>query len=172
MVDDVDAVGIAAAAQRRDHVDDLDLRRHVVGGVLLLEHRERRELRIAQVLFQVGVARAAGQRHLGDRDVALTQLDMAFKIDPGSIEVLKDLGVLALLGQDLGPGPRGLGDLPALVLAELDIVDDGAQRAASSRLCSVSGSTGRFSAKARSPSIASAAPRVLALASAQVTPRS
>jgi tetratricopeptide (TPR) repeat protein len=38
---------------------------------------------------------------LGDKDVALTQLDMAFKIDPGSITVLRDLGVLALEANDL-----------------------------------------------------------------------
>ena len=43
---------------------DLDLRRHVVAGVLLLEHRDRRELRIAQVALQVGVARALGERRL------------------------------------------------------------------------------------------------------------
>jgi golgin subfamily B member 1 len=38
---------------------------------------------------------------LGDKDVALAQFDMAFKIDPGSISVLKDLGVLALEANDL-----------------------------------------------------------------------
>ncbi len=38
---------------------------------------------------------------LGDKDVALTQFDMAFKIDPGSIAVLRDLGVLALESNDL-----------------------------------------------------------------------
>ena len=39
---------------------DLDLRRHVRLGVLLLEHRDWRELRIAQMLFQVSIARALG----------------------------------------------------------------------------------------------------------------
>ncbi len=38
---------------------------------------------------------------LGDKDVALAQYDMAFKIDPGSISVLRDLGVLALETNDL-----------------------------------------------------------------------
>jgi tetratricopeptide (TPR) repeat protein len=38
---------------------------------------------------------------LGDRDVALAQFDMAFKIDPGSISVLRDLGVMALETNDL-----------------------------------------------------------------------
>ena len=33
---------------------------------------------------------------LGEKDAALAQFDMAFKIDPGSIEVLKDLGILAM----------------------------------------------------------------------------
>ncbi len=37
---------------------ELDLRRHVVGGVLFLKHRQRRELRIAQVLLEIGIARA------------------------------------------------------------------------------------------------------------------
>lgn len=32
----------------------------------------------------------------GDREKALEELDIAFKIDPGSVEVLKDLGVLSL----------------------------------------------------------------------------
>ena len=43
---------------------DLALRRHVVGGVFLLIHRQRRHLRIAQIAAQIGVARALGQRGL------------------------------------------------------------------------------------------------------------
>ena len=43
---------------------DLALRRHVVGGVLLLIHRQRRHLRIAQIAAQIGVARALGERGL------------------------------------------------------------------------------------------------------------
>ncbi|MCL2779704.1 MAG: tetratricopeptide repeat protein [Polyangiaceae bacterium] len=38
---------------------------------------------------------------LGDKDVALAQFDMAFKIDPGSVDVLRDLGMLALDNGDL-----------------------------------------------------------------------
>ena len=53
------AIGAAAALGI-----DLDLRRHVGAGVLLLEHRQRRELRIAQIAFQISVARAFGERRL------------------------------------------------------------------------------------------------------------
>ncbi len=41
---------------------DLDLRRHVRAGVFLLEHRERRELRIPQIAFKIRIARAFGER--------------------------------------------------------------------------------------------------------------
>ncbi|MCL2725127.1 MAG: tetratricopeptide repeat protein [Polyangiaceae bacterium] len=54
---------------------------------------------------------------LGDRDVALAQLDMAFKIDPGSVEVLRDLGVLALEANDL---ERAQKTFRALLLQRLD----------------------------------------------------
>jgi tetratricopeptide (TPR) repeat protein len=54
---------------------------------------------------------------LGDKDVALTQFDMAFKIDPGSIEVLRDLGVLALESNDLD---RAQKTFRALLLQRLD----------------------------------------------------
>jgi tetratricopeptide (TPR) repeat protein len=54
---------------------------------------------------------------LGDKDIALTQLDMAFKIDPGSIEVLRDLGVLALETNDLD---RAQKTFRALLLQRLD----------------------------------------------------
>jgi len=54
---------------------------------------------------------------LGDRDVALTQFDMAFKIDPGSVEVLKDLGVLALESNDF---ERAQKTFRALLLQRLD----------------------------------------------------
>jgi tetratricopeptide (TPR) repeat protein len=54
---------------------------------------------------------------LGDKDVALTQLDMAFKIDPGSIDVLRDLGVLALETNDLD---RAQKTFRALLLQRLD----------------------------------------------------
>jgi len=54
---------------------------------------------------------------LGDKDVALAQLDMAFKIDPGSVEVLRDLGVLALEANDL---ERAQKTFRALLLQRLD----------------------------------------------------
>jgi len=54
---------------------------------------------------------------LGDRDAALTQLDLAFKIDPGSVEVLRDLGVLSLETNDLD---RAQKTFRALLLQRLD----------------------------------------------------
>ena len=54
---------------------------------------------------------------LGDKDVALAQFDMAFKIDPGSVTVLKDLGVLALETNDLD---RAQKTFRALLLQRLD----------------------------------------------------
>ncbi len=54
---------------------------------------------------------------LGDKDVALAQLDMAFKIDPGSVSVLRDLGVLALEANDLD---RAQKTFRALLLQRLD----------------------------------------------------
>jgi tetratricopeptide (TPR) repeat protein len=92
-------------------------------------HRERDA---AQVLEKV-IASFGGRRtkelslyhhrlgkalaQLGDKDVALAQLDMAFKIDPGSISVLKDLGVLALETNDL---ERAQKTFKALLLQRLD----------------------------------------------------
>lgn len=60
---------------------------------------------------------ARALKQLGDRDVALAQLDMAFKIDPGSVPVLKDLGVLALENNDLD---RAQKTFRALLLQRLD----------------------------------------------------
>ncbi len=54
---------------------------------------------------------------LGDKEVALAQYDMAFKIDPGSVGVLKDLGVLALETNDLD---RAQKTFRALLLQRLD----------------------------------------------------
>jgi tetratricopeptide (TPR) repeat protein len=54
---------------------------------------------------------------LGEKDVALTQLDMAFKIDPGSVTVLRDLGVLAYETNDLD---RAQKTFRALLLQRLD----------------------------------------------------
>ncbi|MBX3224301.1 MAG: hypothetical protein KF795_27550 [Labilithrix sp.] len=54
---------------------------------------------------------------LGEKDVALTQFDLAFKIDPGSVEVLRDLGVLAIETSDL---ERAQKTFRALLLQRLD----------------------------------------------------
>ena len=61
-----------AAALRHEHElvgviafgIDLALRRHVVGGVFFLIHRQRRHLRVAQIAPQVSVTRAFGKRGL------------------------------------------------------------------------------------------------------------
>jgi len=66
-------------------------------------------------LYHHRLARALAQ--LGDKDVALAQLDMAFKIDPGSIGVLRDLGVLAFETNDLD---RAQKTFRALLLQRLD----------------------------------------------------
>jgi tetratricopeptide (TPR) repeat protein len=60
---------------------------------------------------------ASALTQLGQKDVALTQLDMAFKIDPGSVSVLKDLGVLAFETNDLD---RAQKTFRALLLQRLD----------------------------------------------------
>ena len=54
---------------------------------------------------------------LGQKDVALSQLDLAFKIDPGSVPVLRDLGVLAIEIDDL---ERAQKTFRALLLQRLD----------------------------------------------------
>ena len=61
------------------------------------------------------LAKALSQ--LGDKDLALAQLDMAFKIDPGSVSVLRDLGVLALETNDLD---RAQKTFRALLLQRLE----------------------------------------------------
>jgi tetratricopeptide (TPR) repeat protein len=66
-------------------------------------------------LYHHRLARALAQ--LGDKDVALAQLDMAFKIDPGSVSVLRDLGVLAYETNDLD---RAQKTFRALLLQRLD----------------------------------------------------
>jgi tetratricopeptide (TPR) repeat protein len=66
-------------------------------------------------IYHHRLGRALAQ--LGDKDVALTQLDMAFKIDPGSVGVLRDLGVLALETNDLD---RAQKTFRALLLQRLD----------------------------------------------------
>lgn len=54
---------------------------------------------------------------LGEKDQALAQLDLAFKIDPGSVGVLKDLGILAFETNDLD---RAQKTFRALLLQRLD----------------------------------------------------
>jgi tetratricopeptide (TPR) repeat protein len=61
------------------------------------------------------LARALDQ--LGDKDQALAQLDMGFKIDPGSVGILRDLGVLAFETNDLD---RAQKTFRALLLQRLD----------------------------------------------------
>jgi len=66
-------------------------------------------------LYHHRLARALTE--LGDRDIALTQLDMAFKIDPGSVSVLRDLGILAYDTNDL---ERAQKTFRALLLQRLE----------------------------------------------------
>jgi tetratricopeptide (TPR) repeat protein len=66
-------------------------------------------------LYHHRLARAL--RQLGDNDVALAQLDLAFKMDPGSVGVLRDLGVLAFETNDLD---RAQKTFRALLLQRLD----------------------------------------------------
>lgn len=73
----------------------------------------RRTKEVALYHHRLGQALA----QLGDKDVALTQLDMAFKIDPGSVAVLRDLGVLAFETNDLD---RAQKTFRALLLQRLD----------------------------------------------------
>jgi tetratricopeptide (TPR) repeat protein len=54
----------------------------------------------------------------GERDAALQEFDLAFKIDPGNIIVLRDLGKLAL---DVGDLERAQKTFRALLLQKLDV---------------------------------------------------
>ena len=101
---------------------DLDLRRQVGSRVALLEHRERRELRIAQVALEVGVADALGDGALviavgPDRAALLAHDD-------------RRAGVLAhgqdAAGGDIGVLQQVVGD-ELVVRGRLRIVEDGAQ---------------------------------------------
>ena len=101
----------------------LDLRRHVRARVLLLEHRDRRELRIAQVALEVGVARALGERRLvvavGPDQAALLAHD-----DRGA-------GVLAhrqhAARRDVGVLEEVVGD-ELVVVRRLRVLDDALER--------------------------------------------
>jgi tetratricopeptide (TPR) repeat protein len=66
-------------------------------------------------LYHHRLARVLTQ--LGEREPALAQLDVAFKIDPGSVGVLRDLGILALEVNDL---ERAQKTFRALLLQRLD----------------------------------------------------
>jgi tetratricopeptide (TPR) repeat protein len=66
-------------------------------------------------LYHHRLARVLTQ--LGDKELALAQLDVAFKIDPGSVGVLRDLGILALEANDL---ERAQKTFRALLLQRLD----------------------------------------------------
>ena len=101
---------------------DLALRRHVVGGVLFLIHRQRRDLRVAQIAPQIRIARAFRQRGLvlavGDDVAALLAHD-----DRGA-------GVLAhrqhAAGGDIGVLQKIEGD-ELVVVARFLVVEDRAQ---------------------------------------------
>ena len=92
--------------------------------VLLLEHRDRRELRIAQVALQIRVARTLGERRLivavGPDQPALLAHD-----DRGA-------GVLAhrqdAAGRDIGVLEKIVGD-ELVVIRRFRVLDDGLERA-------------------------------------------
>jgi tetratricopeptide (TPR) repeat protein len=65
--------------------------------------------------YHLRLARALTQ--LGEKEQALAQLDMGFKVDPGSVAILKDLGVLAFETNDLD---RAQKTFRALLLQRLD----------------------------------------------------
>ena len=99
---------------------DLDLRRQVGAGVLLLEHGNGRKLRIAQVAFEIRIARALGERRfvaaVGPDKPALLAHD-----DRGA-------GVLAhrqdAAGGDIGVLEKIVGD-ELVVVRRLRVLDDG-----------------------------------------------
>jgi tetratricopeptide (TPR) repeat protein len=85
---------------------------HVLEKVIAsFGNRRTKELAV----YHHRLAKALSQ--LGDKDLALAQLDMAFKIDPGSVSVLRDLGVLAFETNDLD---RAQKTFRALLLQRLD----------------------------------------------------
>jgi tetratricopeptide (TPR) repeat protein len=73
----------------------------------------RRTKELALYHHRLGQALA----QLGDKDLAFAQFDMAFKIDPGSVPVLRDLGILAYDTNDL---ERAQKTFRALLLQRLD----------------------------------------------------
>ena len=101
---------------------DLHLRRHVRLGVLLLEHGNRRELRIAQIALQIRIARAFRERGLviadGEHHAAL------LAHDDGRAGVLAHRQHAA--GGDVGVLEEVVSD-ELVVIARLRIVEDLAQ---------------------------------------------
>ncbi len=102
---------------------DLDLRRHIRARVLLLEHADRRELRIAQVLLQVRVARALRERGLvvalgPDQPALLAHDDRgAGVLAHRQHAARRDVGVLQEVERD-----------ELVVVARLRVLDDAFQR--------------------------------------------
>ena len=106
---------------------DLDLAGQVGAGVLLVPQRQRRHLRVPQVVALVGVEDAAGERFLvaaaGEDELALLALDDggAGVLAHGEHAAGGDVGVLqeverdeAVVGRGLGvvEDPRQLGQVP------------------------------------------------------------
>jgi tetratricopeptide (TPR) repeat protein len=79
--------------------------------ILSFAGRRTKELAV----YHHRLARALDQ--LGDKEQALAQLDMGFKVDPGSVAILKDLGILAFETNDLD---RAQKTFRALLLQRLD----------------------------------------------------
>ena len=102
------ALAAAVRMVTRVHDDAPDLRplAHVAGAAGLAE----------VLVLVIEVADLADGGHAADADPA----DLARR--------QADLGVLALLGQELGRGARRADDLAALARDELDVVDRGAER--------------------------------------------
>ena len=87
---------------------DLDLRRHVGAGVPLLEHGDRRQLRVAQVALEIGIARALRERRLvlavGEHQPALLAHDddRAGVLAHGQHAAGRDIGILEeVIGHEL-----------------------------------------------------------------------
>jgi tetratricopeptide (TPR) repeat protein len=80
---------------------------------VILSFGARRTKELA--VYHHKLARALDQ--LGDKTQALAQLDMGFKVDPGSVAILRDLGVLAIEKNDLD---RAQKTFRALLLQRLD----------------------------------------------------
>jgi tetratricopeptide (TPR) repeat protein len=98
-----DAYGAAGRGREAAHV----LERVIAS----FGNRRTKELAV----YHHRLGRALSQ--LGDRELAFAQFDMAFKIDPGSVVVLRDLGVLAFETNDL---ERAQKTFRALLLQRLE----------------------------------------------------